>query len=69
MYHGAEPGGGGYVAQRIYYLQRMKTFILATSGSMLPLCGAAWPWILWPRSLVLYPDLADKEIGFYKGGH
>lgn len=67
-YPGAEPGGGGYIAQRMFCAKDEKHSLLATLWfniahySMRP-----WPWILTALcSLVLYPTLADKESGFIK---
>lgn len=67
-YPGAEPGGGGFVAQRIFCARDEKHSLLATLWfSVAHYAIRPWPWILTAlASLVLYPTLADKESGFVK---
>jgi Na+/proline symporter len=67
-YPGAEPGGGGYVAQRIFCAKDEKHSLLATLWfNVAHYAVRPWPWILTALcSLVLYPDLVDKESGFIK---
>jgi len=67
-YPGAEPGGGGYVAQRIFCSKDEKQSLLATLWfNVAHYAIRPWPWILTAlASLVLYPDLVDKESGFVK---
>ena len=67
-YPGAEPGGGGFVAQRILCAKDEKHSLLATLWfNVAHYAVRPWPWILTAlASLVLYPDLADKEAGFVK---
>jgi Na+/proline symporter len=67
-YPGAEPGGGGYVAQRIFCAKDEKSSLLATLWfNVAHYAVRPWPWVLTALcSLVLYPDLADKESGFVK---
>jgi SSS family solute:Na+ symporter len=67
-YPGAEPGGGGYVAQRIFCARDEKHSLLATLWfNVAHYAVRPWPWILTAlASLVLYPGLADKESGFVK---
>jgi solute:Na+ symporter, SSS family len=67
-YPGAEPGGGGYVAQRIFCAKDEKHSLLATLWfNIAHYAVRPWPWILTALcSLVLYPDLVDKESGFIK---
>ncbi len=67
-YPGAEPGGGGFVAQRIFCAKDEKHSLLATLWfSVAHYAIRPWPWILTAlASLVLYPTLADKESGFVK---
>jgi SSS family solute:Na+ symporter len=67
-YPGAEPGGGGYVAQRMFCAKDEKHSLWATlwfniaHDALRP-----WPWILTALvSVVLYPHLADPEIGYIK---
>ena len=67
-YPGSEPGGGGYVAQRIFCAKDEKNSLLATLWfSIAHYALRPWPWILTAlASLVLYPTLTDKESGFVK---
>ncbi|HET7112831.1 MAG TPA: sodium:solute symporter family protein [Pyrinomonadaceae bacterium] len=67
-YPGAEPGGGGYVAQRIFSAKNEKHGLLATLWfNIAHYALRPWPWILTAlASLILYPDLADKESGYIK---
>jgi Na+/proline symporter len=67
-YPGAEPGGGGYIAQRIFCAKDEKNSLLATLWfNIAHYAIRPWPWILTALcSLVLYPTLADKESGFIK---
>ncbi len=65
-YPGAEPGGGGYIAQRILCAKDEKNSLLATLWfNIAHYAVRPWPWILTALcSLVLYPTLVDKESGF-----
>ena len=69
-YPGAEPGGGGYVAQRIMSAKDEKNSLLATLFFQVAhYCIRPWPWILVGLSaIVLYPELsmADKGLGYVK---
>ncbi len=67
-YPGAEPGGGGYIAQRIFCAKDEKHSLLATLWfNIAHYAIRPWPWILTAlASIVLYPTLADKESGFIK---
>jgi solute:Na+ symporter, SSS family len=67
-YPGAEPGGGGYIAQRIFCAKDEKHSLLATLWfNVAHYAIRPWPWILTALcSLVLYPTLVDKESGFVK---
>lgn len=67
-YPGAEPGGGGYVAQRIFSAKNEKHGLLATLWfNIAHYALRPWPWILTAlASLILYPELADKEAGYIK---
>ncbi len=60
-YPGAEPGGGGYVAQRMLSAKDEKNAIGATLlFNIMHYAIRPWPWILIAlASLVLYPELAD----------
>src|SRR5262245_16985187 len=65
-YPGAEPGGGGYVAQRIFSAKNERHGVLATLWfNIAHYALRPWPWILTAlASLILYPELADKEAGY-----
>jgi Na+/proline symporter len=65
-YPGAEPGGGGYVAQRIFSARTERDGLFATLWfNIAHYAVRPWPWILTAlASLVLYPTLVDKEAGY-----
>jgi len=65
-YPGAEPGGGGYVAQRIFCAKDEKHSLWATLWfNIAHYALRPWPWILVAlASVILYPELADKEAGY-----
>ena len=65
-YPGAEPGGGGYVAQRMLSAKDEKHSLLATLWfTVAHYCIRPWPWILVGlATLVLYPNLADPKMGY-----
>jgi SSS family solute:Na+ symporter len=67
-YPGAEPGGGGYVAQRIFCAKDEKNSLLATLWfNIAHYALRPWPWILTAlASVILYPHLKDPEIGYIK---
>jgi Na+/proline symporter len=67
-YPGAEPGGGGYVAQRIFSAKDEKNGLLATLWfNVAHYALRPWPWILTAlASLILYPELVDKESGYIR---
>jgi SSS family solute:Na+ symporter len=67
-YPGAEPGGGGYVAQRIFSAKDERHGLLATLWfNVAHYALRPWPWILTAlATIVLYPDLVDKESGYIK---
>ncbi|HQF41419.1 MAG TPA: Na+:solute symporter [Ignavibacteriaceae bacterium] len=62
-YPGAEPGGGGYVAQRMMSAKNEKHSLFATLFFQIAhYTIRPWPWIVVGlASLVLYPELADSE--------
>ena len=64
-YPGAEPGGGGYIAQRILATKNEKEAILSSLWFVVAhYFIRPWPWILVALvSLVLYPNLAPNESG------
>ncbi|HWP82689.1 MAG TPA: sodium:solute symporter family protein [Bacteroidota bacterium] len=67
-YPGAEPGGGGYVAQRMMSAKDEKHSLFATLWfTIAHYCVRPWPWILVGlASLVLYPELSadEKRLGY-----
>jgi solute:Na+ symporter, SSS family len=67
-YPGAEPGGGGYVAQRMMSSKDERHSLLATLWfSIAHYALRPWPWIIVALcSLVLYPNLpmAEKKAGY-----
>ena len=67
-YPGAEPGGGGYVAQRMMSAKNEKHSLLAVLWfNIAHYALRPWPWIVVALcSMVLYPQLsnADKGAGF-----
>ncbi|MCS6989417.1 MAG: Na+:solute symporter [Chloroherpetonaceae bacterium] len=67
-YPGAEPGGGGYVAQRMMSAKDEKHSLFATLWFVVAhYCLRPWPWILVGlTSVVLFPTLPmdQKEDGF-----
>jgi Na+/proline symporter len=67
-YPGAEPGGGGYVAQRIFSARTERDGLFATLWfNIAHYAVRPWPWILTAlASIVLYPDLVDKESGYVR---
>jgi Na+/proline symporter len=67
-YPGAEPGGGGYVAQRIFSAKNERHGVLATLWfNVAHYALRPWPWVLTAlATIVLYPTLADKEAGYIK---
>ena len=65
-YPGAEPGGGGYIAQRMLAAKNENHAIGATFFfNIMHYALRPWPWILVAlASLVLYPDLASLQSAF-----
>src|SRR3954468_22476565 len=65
-YPGAEPGGGGYVAQRIFSAKNERHGLLATLWfNVAHYALRPWPWIITAlATIVLYPELKDKESGY-----
>ncbi|RMA64448.1 sodium:solute symporter family protein [Ulvibacter antarcticus] len=65
-YPGAEPGGGGYIAQRMLSAKDEKNAIGATLlFNIAHYALRPWPWILIAlASLVLYPELSDISREF-----
>src|SRR3989441_4449729 len=67
-YPGAEPGGGGYIAQRMFSAKDERHSLLATLWfNIAHYAIRPWPWILVAlASLILYPGLADPETGYIR---
>lgn len=67
-YPGQEPGGGGYVAQRMMSTRTEKGAVYATLFFQVAhYCLRPWPWILVGLSCtILYPQLAggDLKLGY-----
>src|SRR5690606_6621907 len=65
-YPGGEPGGGGYIAQRMLAAKNENHAIGATFFfNILHYALRPWPWILVAlASLVVYPDLASIGAAF-----
>ena len=67
-YPGAEPGGGGYIAQRMFCAKDEKNSLLATLWfNVAHYAIRPWPWILVAlASLILFPGLKDPETGYIR---
>ncbi|MFT7036688.1 MAG: SSS family solute:Na+ symporter, partial [Cyclobacteriaceae bacterium] len=65
-YPGAEPGGGGYIAQRMLSAKNEKNAVGATLlFNFAHYALRPWPWIIVAlASLVIYPDLASIQAEF-----
>jgi len=65
-YPGAEPGGGGYVAQRMLAARNERDALRATLWfNIAHYALRPWPWIIVAlASLVVYPDLASITARF-----
>ena len=65
-YPGQEPGGGGYVVQRMLSTRDERhSFLSMLWFSVAHYCIRPWPWVLVAlASLVLYPGLTDAESGY-----
>lgn len=63
-YPGAEPGGGGYVVQRMSACKDERHAVWATLWYQIAhYCIRPWPWLLVALSaLVLYPQLRDPGV-------
>ena len=64
-YPGAEPGGGGYVAQRIFSAKTERDGMLATLFFQVAHYAIRpWPWIITALcTVVLYPELTADQKG------
>jgi SSS family solute:Na+ symporter len=67
-YPGAEPGGGGYVAQRILSARNERDGVLSVLWfNFAHYALRSWPWILAALAVaVLYPNLAQPESGYVR---
>lgn len=65
-YPGAEPGGGGYVAQRMLASKDEKNSLLATLWfNAAHYAIRPWPWIIVALcSLIVFPELSDLQERF-----
>jgi Na+/proline symporter len=65
-YPGAEPGGGGYIAQRMLSAKNEKHALAATLlFNIAHYALRPWPWILVAlASLIVFPELTDLQIAF-----
>ena len=65
-YPGAEPGGGGYIAQRMFSAKDETNAVGATFlFNVAHYALRPWPWILIAlSSLVVFPQLADLQSAF-----
>ncbi len=65
-YPGAEPGGGGYVAQRMFAARDERQSLLATLWfNVAHYAVRPWPWILVALvAAIRYPDLENPEAGY-----
>ena len=65
-YPGAEPGGGGYIAQRMLSAKDERNAINATLFfNIAHYAIRPWPWILIAlASLIIYPTLSDISFAF-----
>jgi Na+/proline symporter len=64
-YPGAEPGGGGYVAQRIFSARTERDGMLATLFFQVAHYAIRpWPWIITAlATVILYPELTAEQKG------
>ena len=65
-YPGAEPGGGGYIAQRMFSAKDEKSAVSATLFfNVAHYALRPWPWILIAlSSLIVFPELSDIQNAF-----
>ncbi len=67
-YPGAEPGGGGYVAQRMFSAKNEKHSLGATLWfNIAHYALRPWPWILTALvAVVMFPHIKDPETGYIR---
>jgi SSS family solute:Na+ symporter len=65
-YPGAEPGGGGYIAQRIFSARDERQGLLSVLWfNIAHYALRPWPWILTGvAAIILYPGLAHPETSY-----
>ena len=65
-YPGAEPGGGGYVAQRMLSAKNENHAVWATLlFNFMHYAVRPWPWILIAlASIIVFPNLSDLQVAF-----
>lgn len=65
-YPGSEPGGGGYIAQRMFSAKDEKNAVSATLFfNVAHYALRPWPWILIAlSSLIVFPELSDIQNAF-----
>ena len=65
-YPGSEPGGGGYIAQRMFSAKDEKNAVGATFlFNVAHYALRPWPWILIAlSSLIVFPELSDIQKAF-----
>lgn len=65
-YPGAEPGGGGYIAQRMLSAKDEKNAIGATLFfNIAHYALRPWPWIIIAlSSLIVFPEISDLKVAF-----
>ncbi len=65
-YPGAEPGGGGYIAQRIFSARTERDGVLATLWfNVAQYAVRPWPWILTALAVVvIYPGINDPATAY-----
>lgn len=67
-YPGSDPGGGGFVAQRMFSTSDERQSLLATLWfNVAHYALRTWPWVLVAlAATVLYPSLDDPETGYVR---
>ena len=63
-YPGAEPGGGGYIVQRMASCKNERHSLLATLWFQIAhYCVRPWPWLIVAlAALAMYPELRQQEL-------
>ena len=64
-YPGSEPGGGGYIAQRMFSAKSELDAVEQPFFNIARYAIRPWPWILIAlSSLIIFPDLSDLQSTF-----